>query len=275
MCHILINFDIHQMSKLEVYMCRKLKKFFINIILSFIFSSKKRKYLREKWLYSNCIAPRNIFKILIDKINNNKIEVILSNGKKIHNVNIDGLTIKFFKKNSTVIIHAPINLQNCHINIKDNSKVEIFSSFFPISNLFISTTNKSIVNIGKNFSCRECCIESHDEKAMIIKIGEDCMFSDGIRLRSSDGHTIYSTDDHKIINKPQKGISVGNHVWLGMKTTILKDVSIPNNSIVGACSLVNKTFEQENTIIAGTPARVVKKSVNWDRENTDIYRMKD
>ena len=39
---------------------------------------------------------------------------------------------------------------------------------------------------------------------------------------------------------------------------ILKGSKIPSNSMIGACSLVNKEFTEENTVIAGSPAKIIK-----------------
>ena len=47
----------------------------------------------------------------------------------------------------------------------------------------------------------------------------------------------------------------------------MKGAKIPNNCIVGANSLVNKEFFEENCLIAGTPAKIIKKGVNWSRVN--------
>lgn len=52
------------------------------------------------------------------------------------------------------------------------------------------------------------------------------------------------------------GVKIGNNVFIGMKSTILKGVHIGNNVIVGANSLVNKNVP-DNCIVVGNPARVV------------------
>ena len=56
-----------------------------------------------------------------------------------------------------------------------------------------------------------------------------------------------------------------------MNSIILKDVNIADNVVIGACSLVNKSFVENYTAIAGSPAKIVKRNVNWDRRNTDRY----
>lgn len=52
------------------------------------------------------------------------------------------------------------------------------------------------------------------------------------------------------------GVKIGNNVFIGMKSTILKGVRIGNNVIIGANSLVNKDVP-DNCVVAGNPARVV------------------
>ena len=53
------------------------------------------------------------------------------------------------------------------------------------------------------------------------------------------------------------GVKIGNNVFIGMKSTILKGVRIGNNVIIGANSLVNKDVP-DNCVVAGNPAKIVK-----------------
>ena len=64
--------------------------------------------------------------------------------------------------------------------------------------------------------------------------------------------------DRKLQSKGE--IIIGNNVWIGDKATILGGVSIGDNVIVGANSVVTKNV-LSNTIVAGVPAKVVK-SIN-------------
>ena len=94
-----------------------------------------------------------------------------------------------------------------------------------------------------------------------IVIGEDCMFSSLIELRTGDSHSIIDNDTKKRINYAQD-IIVGNHVWIGKHSIILKGVTIGNNSIVGTRSLVTKSVPN-NSIVAGIPAKILKDNVDW------------
>lgn len=249
----------------------KIKKFIINIILGFVPSAATRKDLRNKWLYTHNSNNIKFEDKIKNNLNNNSIVVISPNNKKSYNVVIKGLNINFNGQNSSVIIHEPINMYNCNFRIGKNSCVEICASPYEIHNLSISATNNSKVFIGENFSCRGCKIENHDEANLNVKIGNDCMFSYGIHFRVSDGHSLFDTNNKEIINKPKTGISIGEHVWIGMKSTILKDVKIADNVVIGACSLVNKCVAENFVAVAGAPAKIIKRNVNWDRRNTDKY----
>ena len=78
-----------------------------------------------------------------------------------------------------------------------------------------------------------------------------------------DHHKIYSLEDNKMINVPKSGIDIGDNVWLARNVTLLKDVKISKNSVVGYGSTVTKRFEQENALIVGSPAKIVKENIYW------------
>ena len=78
-----------------------------------------------------------------------------------------------------------------------------------------------------------------------------------------DHHKIYSIDDDKRINTPSYGIDIADNVWLARNVTIMKDVKISRNSVVAYGSLVTKKFEQENVLLAGIPAKIVKENIYW------------
>lgn len=46
---------------------------------------------------------------------------------------------------------------------------------------------------------------------------------------------------------------------------IMKGVTIPNDTIVAYNSCVTKSFSDENSIIAGSPAIIVKRNIKWER----------
>ncbi|MDR2337757.1 MAG: acyltransferase, partial [Deltaproteobacteria bacterium] len=116
--------------------------------------------------------------------------------------------------------------------------------------------------IGKLFCCNGLIINLGDSGQCFI--GDDCMISNEIEISTTDNHTIFDKINKKIINKQKRPLIIGNHCWIGRHVRILKNAQIPNNTIIGMSSIVTKKFEEENTIIAGYPAKVIKHNVEWD-----------
>ncbi|WP_459576678.1 LbetaH domain-containing protein [Companilactobacillus alimentarius] len=54
-----------------------------------------------------------------------------------------------------------------------------------------------------------------------------------------------------------KSIHLQQNVWLGANVTVLPGVTIGENSIVGACSLVTKDVES-NSVYVGSPAKKLR-----------------
>lgn len=103
-----------------------------------------------------------------------------------------------------------------------------------------------------------------------VTIGHSCMLSRSIEIRTTDAHSVVECASGARLN-PAADIVIGNHVWIGLSSIINKGAHIPSDSIVGAMSFVNGSFEEEGTIIAGTPARVVRRGVTWHRGRKAHY----
>jgi acetyltransferase-like isoleucine patch superfamily enzyme len=102
------------------------------------------------------------------------------------------------------------------------------------------------------------------EPGSTISIGKDCMFAHGIELRCGDSHSIIDLKSNQRINYAQD-IHIGNHVWIATDVLILKGVEIGEDSVVASRALVTKSFPS-NSLIAGSPASVLKEKITWDRK---------
>jgi acetyltransferase-like isoleucine patch superfamily enzyme len=86
-------------------------------------------------------------------------------------------------------------------------------------------------------------------------ISWNCSFlDDDLHQLQYDGRAA-KTQDRKII--------IGDCVWICCNVTVLKGVIIPNGCVVGSNSVVKSAFSEENTLIAGNPARIVKRGIRW------------
>lgn len=88
-----------------------------------------------------------------------------------------------------------------------------------------------------------------------ITIGNGCMMANGVYITDCDWHGIYDRVNRDPDPRP---VRIGDNVWIGDRATVLKGVTIGDNSIVAACSVVTRDVPA-NTVVAGNPARVVKE----------------
>lgn len=121
----------------------------------------------------------------------------------------------------------------------------------------ISVGKDAVLTIGNHF-----CITA--ESSIVcqkeITFGDDVLISWENLFIDTDFHHVKQNND--TINSPKK-IIIGNHVWIGCRCTILKGSILPDNSIIGAQSLINRSFNSKRTIIGGSPAKVLKTNVDW------------
>ena len=90
-----------------------------------------------------------------------------------------------------------------------------------------------------------------------IIIGENVAIAEDVVIRDSDNHPI--NNDYKSISKP---IIIGDKVWIGMRSTILKGVTIGDGAIIAAGAVVTKDVSPR-TLVGGVPAKLIKKDVIW------------
>lgn len=103
-----------------------------------------------------------------------------------------------------------------------------------------------------------------------VTVGRSCMFSREIEIRTTDAHSVIDRATGKRINKA-RSITIGDHVWVGVGAIINKGAIVPSDSIVGAMSFVNGQFDEEGVVLAGSPAKIVKRGITWNRSRRDKF----
>ena len=199
----------------------------------------------------------------------NRVYRITEDGKKklVPFNYIKGLHISFKGKNSIVEIKEPLSkFHHSKIKLGDNSIVKIGAHIdcnWKIQKLRILGFGKNQkVTIGDNFRLNGANIILGFEDNLAVNIGDDCMFSDNIKLQASDRHSVIDSTTKEVLNYG-KDINIGNHVWLTGDIDILKGVTIADNCIIGRKSVVSKSCEEANCLYAGCPAIKRKSNVNW------------
>ena len=168
-------------------------------------------------------------------------------------------------KGNSVIINKGSSLTNCNIRFYGNSCTLHIGENVNISdNDFWFEDDGGSISIGNGTTTESGCKFASCEGKK-IEIGRDCMFSHDVDVRNTDSHSILNEKGERI--NPSADITIGEHVWVGIRSTILKGSIIPSNSIVAAQSLVTNSLKaSEHTLIAGIPAEVRKTNISWTRD---------
>ncbi len=189
-------------------------------------------------------------------------------------VAIKGLSLDINGEDNLIELHLPLTMNRVTIKIKGNKNfVDLRESKYQLNNIMINlgfeVDNRS-VKIGSRFFCGGLNIVCPDH-GNTVEIGDDCVFSDNIEIRSEDGHTIYDVVSGEIVNKSKSGVKIGKHVWISRNVFIGKNVQIADNCIIGHGSVCTKKLDEANCIYAGVPAKKIKGGVNWDRSRISNF----
>lgn len=114
----------------------------------------------------------------------------------------------------------------------------------------------AVLTIGDNVGMSQAALVCHKS----ITIGDNVKIGGGVCIYDTDFHSLdpimrRSSEDLK--NRAEKPVVIGNDVFIGAKSIILKGVTIGENSVIGAGSVVTKTVPA-NQIWAGNPAKFIR-----------------
>ena len=142
--------------------------------------------------------------------------------------------------------HTKEELQNIFSKLIGKDVDATFGIFPP----FYTDYGKNIT-IGKNvFINSGCCFQDQGG----IEIGNNVLIGQQVVLATLNHDLIPS----KRSNMQPSPIQIGNDVWIGAHATILPGVTIGDGAVIAAGAVVTKDVPK-NTVVAGVPAKVIKK----------------
>lgn len=213
----------------------------------------------NKIVFTGKVEKPCSLKVVIKGSNN---EIVIGDIK-----NPSTLKISINGVQNSVNIEGSISFKSSEVEISGSENVfSIKSPLRIVKNCYFCLSGLAEVHIGKdcglNMGLYAIVNNNYKNKHKLV-IGDGVFIGKDVIIRTSDGHSILDPESGRPINEPEDVI-IGDNVWIGARNMILKGASIPSHSIVGAQSVVNKKFEEEHVLLAGSPARIVRKGVYWD-----------
>lgn len=181
-----------------------------------------------------------------------KCNFYIYKGTKIHiskkaDVNING----------TICINIPweeSNNYSASFIVLDNATLNVDGYFRFYSGCFVSICPNAKLKLKSGFINRNGNIRCFNK----IVIGNNCKISEECIISDSDNHKIINNEKPNSIP-----IIIEDNVWIGLRSMILKGVTIGKGSIVAGGSVVTKDVPQDS-LVGGVPARVIKENIEWE-----------
>jgi len=160
------------------------------------------------------------------------------------------------------------NKSGATLNIGNN--VTIKSSF--LSNLvglysrtiIVTRAPGAVISIGNNVGISGATIYARKG----ITIGDNTAIGGNCKILDNDFHPIDAEERLRLLNDvhggdavdliPSREIHIGKNCFIGCNSIILKGTVLGDNCVVGAGAVVAGKFE-DNCVIAGNPARVIRR----------------
>lgn len=211
-------------------------KYYIKRIIKTIFVMHFK--LHHRRVCVKCSNEALVYKCAVKAIKNqHNNQIVIGKGTKLYNCNF-----VLMGSNNTILIGENVVANGLTFWIEDDNNV-------------ISLGHNTTIGINSQLAACE---------GTLIVIGNDCMFSSNINIRTTDSHSIITKDGERV--NDAKDVTIGNHCWLGMDVLVLKGTVLPDNCVVGARTILNAAYATPNSIYVGVLGKVIKSDVCWLRE---------
>ena len=182
-----------------------------------------------------------------------------------------GISVEFTGSGNRLVVADTVRLSGLSVSFNcDDGLVEIAESTgVPAFSANIRVGQDATVRIGRNVSSTSRVGISAVE-GTTITVGDDVMFASENQLRGDDGHPIFDVHSGKRVN-PARDITIGAHCWIGARAVLLGGTTLGPGSVVGMSALAKGRFPN-NCVLAGIPAKVVRRDVAWERPHLSLVK---
>lgn len=163
--------------------------------------------------------------------------------------------------NNILIVHKEARIRALKIEFLCNNAVVRIGKCAD-GKFFIQAGENCIVSIGDKVTCTGR-VTILTAEGTHVSIGNDVMIASGVNIKTHDHHPIFDINTEKRVNV-SKNIIIEDHVWIAEQVYIAKSSIIKSGSVIGFRSFV-AGYIPNNCIAVGTPAKVIKKDIAWER----------
>ncbi len=189
----------------------------------------------------------------------------------------DGVKLEGFikGKSNKVIIDSPTHECRIDLRISGDGNIVKIHNPFAIKGLNIRIGNHVPAHLTQLQIAEGFSIEGGGNFLLYnsgnkLIIGANCMFSNTVTVRCGDSpHLLFDKTTGEYLDISE-GVFIGEHVWVGERVYITKRASIANESVAAACAVVTKRFTEEHVVLAGNPARIVRRDAQWIRNHSHL-----
>ena len=177
-----------------------------------------------------------------------------------HGINFNSIKDKIFHSCFDKIwrFHLLLRRVEYYKNIKRNVFIEFYYQFLRYK------LSKISIKLGFSIPANVCgpgLAVPHYGSIVInanARIGCNCMVHSCVNIGATGGSS--------------KAPQIGNNVFIGPGAKIYGDITIANNVYIGANAVVNKSFLEENAVVAGVPAKTIKYEnfVWWEKNRLKL-----
>lgn len=173
------------------------------------------------------------------------------------------LTVHFNGHGNTLVLGEGCNLKNGSVVTLDGSNGLALICGGPGSSKANITLRHEapMAYYGPDCTANQFDMLAH---GTLAAIGPDTLLSWGITIRTFDSHAIFDLEALEQVNRP-KPVVIGPHAWVAQDVIIMPGVQVGAGAIVGADSVVTRDVAAKS-LVAGTPAKVIREGVSWTRE---------
>lgn len=170
------------------------------------------------------------------------------------NLLLKGVPVIFNKKGAKLKIGKDVTIKSSFLS----NLVGLYSR-----TIIVTRAPGAVIEIGDNVGISGATIYARKG----ISIGENTCIGGNCKILDNDFHPIEAEARNQLLKDskggdsdlvPAKPVRIGKNCFIGCNSIILKGTQLGDGCVVGAGSVVSGKFE-ENCVIAGNPAKVIRK----------------